>query len=283
LLHVLYCGEDGQLHTWQQELPFSQYTELDKDHSAYAQSWILPILTGLELEQLPEQKLSIKAAIAAQYVIFDRVVLDITQDAYSPQRSVDVQLQELKLPIRLDCVQQQVSLSQQLPVEMAQPLDVCYMYRHPHCTHEDDAAKIQMEGQFQLTYQDGDGNLQSAYAKAEGDWSLPSDDENTMHCRVCGSTQPVAVVGADSVELAVEQTVEAAAFAEKGMPMVVGLELGELIQPDPKRPSLILRRTADDSLWDIAKECSTTVEAIKKANQLADEPQRDTVLLIPIM
>ena len=73
------------------------------------------------------------------------------------------------------------------------------------------------------------------------------------------------------------QTVTAQKF-----PMLTGLKLGEIREKDPDRPSLILRRVGTDSLWQIAKQCGSTMEAIRKANGGEQELLPDTVLLIPI-
>jgi hypothetical protein len=64
--------------------------------------------------------------------------------------------------------------------------------------------------------------------------------------------------------------------------MVTGLEIGEINAADPGRPSLILRRAGNDSLWDIAKSSGSTMDAIRKANALEEEPNPAQMLLIPI-
>ena len=64
--------------------------------------------------------------------------------------------------------------------------------------------------------------------------------------------------------------------------MVTELTLGEEKQPDGDRPTLILRRVGNDSLWDIAKSTGSTVEAIMAANRLTDAPPPETMVLIPI-
>ena len=58
--------------------------------------------------------------------------------------------------------------------------------------------------------------------------------------------------------------------------------MGELRQPDSNRPSVILRRAGEDSLWQIAKTTGSTVDAIRSANALEQEPNPDRLLLIPI-
>ena len=59
-------------------------------------------------------------------------------------------------------------------------------------------------------------------------------------------------------------------------------ELGEEREPDGNRPSLILRRAGNQRLWDIAKESGSTMDAIRKANHLQEEPAPGQMLLIPV-
>ena len=73
------------------------------------------------------------------------------------------------------------------------------------------------------------------------------------------------------------------ATAGQGISMVTGLTLGEKAEPDPGRPSLILRRSRGEQLWDIAKTSGSTVEAIRKANGLTNEPEDGKMLLIPVV
>ena len=77
-------------------------------------------------------------------------------------------------------------------------------------------------------------------------------------------------------------TVELTGSARQGITMVTALELGELRQPDPNRPSLILRRVGNEKLWDIAKRTGSTVSAIRDANHLTEDPETHKILLIPI-
>jgi hypothetical protein len=77
--------------------------------------------------------------------------------------------------------------------------------------------------------------------------------------------------------------VELCATSEKGLSMVTAMELGQLQQPDPDRPSLLLRRTDSSDLWTKAKSCGSTVSAIMQANGLLQEPEQGRMLLIPVL
>ena len=64
--------------------------------------------------------------------------------------------------------------------------------------------------------------------------------------------------------------------------MLTGMELGEMRPKNPEQPSLILRRADHSRLWDIAKKSGSTMDAIRRANALAGEPEPGQMLLIPI-
>ena len=70
--------------------------------------------------------------------------------------------------------------------------------------------------------------------------------------------------------------------AGKGLPMVTGLELGEVQSKNPAAPSLIIHRADGGRLWDIAKRSGAKVESIRNANALTGEPVPGQLLLIPV-
>ena len=49
-LHLQYWAEDGSICSWDFEVPFSQYTDLDDTYDDGATVEIMPVVTGLELE-----------------------------------------------------------------------------------------------------------------------------------------------------------------------------------------------------------------------------------------
>ena len=65
--------------------------------------------------------------------------------------------------------------------------------------------------------------------------------------------------------------------------MITGLEAGEMEASDPKRPSVILRKPGEKSLWELAKEHGSSAEAIREANGLQEEPDETRMLLIPVL
>ena len=93
---------------------------------------------------------------------------------------------------------------------------------------------------------------------------------------------PMISFDEDAVNLSAGMEMTVSVFSQQGMDVITAIEYGEKNQPDPQRPSLILRKASDERLWDIAKECRSTVDAIKRANKLTEEPKYDQMLLVPV-
>ena len=281
MLHMLYMG-DGKLYVWEQEIPFSQFADLEREYGPNAGAQITPVLTDLELEKL-EDRLLLKAAAAAQYVICDRVMVELAEDAYSPVRDVKPQLQELKLPRRLEQTVTEMSVRQPIKADVGQIVDVCWMPDHPQYQQSGDVAELNLPGQFQMLYRDDTGALQWGAVRYDQQVQIPSDSGTALDGSILPEGLPQGMLQADGAELSAAFRLETAAYAREGQRMLCGLEMGEVRQPDPGRPSLILRRFDDSGLWTFAKNCGSTVEAIRKANGLETEPENGRMLLIPVI
>lgn len=281
-LHLLYAGEEGSLHTWDGETAFSQYTELDRGYSTNAQARLRLQPTALELDRGETGRLHLKCGIAAQYVISDRELVEVVEDAYSPARPVEIRQQELILPVLLDTQEQVMAFSQSVKAEGQREIDTQVFWDHPVCRQQGDNMQAEAAAQYQVLYQDENGTLQSASGRFESYWELPSDRENRTAVSLDMPELPKTVFSADGGELAGSVGMQALVTAEQGLPMVTALQWGELTEPDPARPGVILRRLGESRLWDVAKECGSTVDAIWEANKLQQEPEPDRMLLIPV-
>lgn len=282
-LHLVYRDPEGRIVPWDTEIPFSQYTELDGNYSDSASASILPIVTAMELERDENGGLLLKCGIAAQYVICDRVLVDTVEDAYSPFRVTELQTHSAALPARLDIQQEGVRFQGNWSAENATLLDAVLYCEHPEIVHNGDRAQLRLPGRFQLLYTDEEGMLQGCSVKAEAKWETEAAQDSHIRalCRPEGQWQ--AAPGVNGIELAQEWKAVMETFSDGELTMVSGLRLGELQEADPMRPALVLRRAGRDRLWDIAKDCGSTVEAIEKANGLTQMPDDDRMLLIPIL
>lgn len=282
-LHVLYISEEGQLHSWDFELPFSQYEELEADPTGEAQADILMAVTNLDLTLDAEGHIRLKCGLAAQYLVDDRVMLELAEDAYSPRRTVEMQNDLLDLPVQLDSRSENIYGEQTLPVDANVVVDAVFLPDYPRQRRMDSGIQLECPGQFQILYYGTDGSLQSAQARWEGNQCIAAHEDSRLYTNIQPVGHPSVTSVDGGIKLETELRLEHRTQSSRGMRMLSGLKLGELREPDPARPSVILRRAGKKRLWDIAKEGGSTVEAIRSVNQLQEEPTEDRMLLIPVV
>lgn len=283
LLHILYRTEEGAFHSWDFEIPFSQYTELEQDYGNEAQVEIFPVVTSLEMENGEQGRLRLKAGLSGQYVLYDSKDMAVVEDAYSPDRTVTVKTEDVEMPAVLDRQSQQIRAEQTAPFGGSRIADVAFYPGNCRKQRNMDAVDVEMPAVFQVLYYDSEGILQAGSAHWQGDMSFGLAESAQMDA-LCGpSGKPQASGGEDSTVLRSDVMLNTLSFTDQKMPMVSAIVVGEATQKDPARPSLILRRAGHESLWDLAKKNGSTVDAIRKANDLQGDPDPDKMLLIPVL
>lgn len=280
-LHVLYRGADGQLHTWDYELPISQYADLDKEYDADAAVEVLPAVTNLELD-LVEGQMRLKAGLTGQYMVYERPIVELVEDAYSPIRQVETKTEDLSIPAVLDTLESTMRVEQSLEFDGGNMIDLAF---YPDDTQQhmgDDGMETRLPGVFQLLMMDRDGQLQSTNAYWEETDSVLANPNSQVQTTVLPEGVPQAMINSGGVSMQADLHIRHRVLNTEPMQAVTGLVLGEEKPKDPQRPSLILRRAGEESLWDIAKATGTTVEDICKANRLDGQIEKDRMLIIPV-
>jgi hypothetical protein len=273
-LYVLYQDESGRLQSWDGEVPFSQFADLEGDYEDDVDAQILPAVTNLELDVGDDGNLHLKAGLTGQYIVFDHPVIEAVEDAYSPQRQVMPIMQPLTIPMVLDRRCETIRLEE--PVSgPGQTVDVYCTVEHPQSCH----GEMEVCGTFQVLRYDPDGMLQGQTLRTQNRWQMIADDSIRLSgcCVPAGNPQLMGSSAHADVQVMTE------AVAGQGMSVVTGLTLGEKAEPDPDRASVILRRAGAERLWDLAKRYGSTMDAICRANHLTGEPEAERMLLIPVL
>lgn len=281
-LHVVYRGQDGQLYSFDEEIPFSQFAELEGEYDADAMLRMLPAVTGLELELGEDGRLHMKAGLTGQYVIYDRTPVELVQDAYSPVRTVTPQLDTLQLPVVLEELSRTVDAEKNVQAEGSRMVNVTFCPRQPRVSPNGDGVTLELDGQFQMLYYDMEGALQCLSSGWEEQLPMEADGNSTVEVTVMPTGSSTGGLGSDAL-LRGSVRLDTLTGTRQGMPMVMGLEMTEQHEPDPQRPSLIVRSVGEGSLWELAKKTGSTVDAIRKANNLQQEPEDSQLLLIPVL
>lgn len=280
-LHVLYRSDGGQLHSWDFEVPFSQYADLRSEYGSDARMEIALMPTALELDLRENGNLDMKAGMTAQYLITDKEPLTLVEDAYSPAWDLSISQEDLTPPVVLENRRENLYGEQTISAAANLAADVQFLPDFPRQRRTENGVELENSGQFQLLYYGEDGRLQGATARWTGPQTIPAH-ENSQIIAVPMKPEAQAIVGNGKIQVKMELPMELTATTKQNIPMVTGVELGQRRQPDPNRPSLILRRAGDCRLWDIAKASNSTMEAIRKANGLSGEPAPEQMLLIPV-
>lgn len=280
-LHVLYESEEGQLHSWDFDLPFSQFADLDGSYSADAQTDVLLCPNNLELEVDDEGHFRLKCAIVGQYLVDDLQKIEVVEDAYSPKQELELQREMLELPVILESRRENLYGEQTIPAEADIAADVRMLTEYPRVRRMGERVEMEMPATFQILYYGENGILQSATGRWNGQLSIPADESSQISAMPIPG-MPQAVPGNGSIGVSAELPVQMFTTTSQGIPVVTGLNIGQPRSLDGNRPALILRRAGEDRLWDIAKVSGSTVDAIRRANGLETEPAPDQMLLIPV-
>ena len=281
-LHLVYCCREGRIRTQDFELPFSQFADLEGEYGNDARTDIMMGTTSLELDLSDEGQLRLKCGLLAQYLVSDRTMLELVEDGYSPCRTVSIRQEPLILPAILDEGQERITAEASAAGVNGQVADVSFLPDFPRMMQNGEQIDLELPGVFQILYYGEDGALQSAAARWEGHWNQSAGEDSVMQARLQPVGRPQVMPGNDAAEIRADVMMKTRTSSQQGLPMVTGLDVGEIQEPDPNRPSLILCRMDADQLWDMAKRCHSTVDAIRQINGIQDEPAPNQMLLIPV-
>lgn len=282
ILKCLYLTEDGMLRRWEAELPFSQFCQLDGEYGSDAQAEVVLTVTGLETELTSEGILRVKCSLVGQYVVDERETLEIVEDAFDLEREVTPVREELHLPAVLECRTERISTEVSIAAEAEEILACTFWPDFPEVGTSDTGSLIRLSGQFRMLYTRRDGTVETSVSRWEDTMDFPGDGENRVLADAVSVGSAHAVMHSGEVTLSAEVSVVLRSISTRGIPMVTAMEMGEMRQKDPGRPSLILRRAAGESLWTLARTYGTTQAQIQKENDLEKEPEYGQMLLIPI-
>lgn len=280
-LHVLYRSTGGQIHGWDFEVPFSQFVELRGEYGSEARMELALMPTVLELELGEGGDLQMKGGIVAQYVITDKQPITLVEDAYSPNRELSFQQEDISPQVLLENRRETIYGEQTIPIQADIIAEAQLLPDFPRQRPFEGGVNLEYPGQLQILYYGENGRLQASSARWNGEQTFQAAETAHMTAIPLGADIQ-ATAGNGRIQMKMELPVELSTSAIQCISMVTGLEVGQQKKQDPNRPSLILQRAGDLCLWDLAKRTGSTVEAIRRANGLEHEPAPDQMLLIPI-
>lgn len=279
---LLFIGQDSQPYSQVLEMPFAQYGELDRDYDKEASGSVTMAISNLETE-FSDDGIRIKCGLIAQYIVRENRLLQIAEDAYSPLRRVTPDIQMLQLPAILDRKQQWIEATRECNENVSQVVHTVFMPDHPTCYRDAEQLWLEFPGAFQMLYYDTDGVLQARTEPWSHTMTLPAADQSILQMSVGSEQQPNAVRQGEAMQLWGQMQMDMTTVANQQIPMVTALNIGPQKAMEENRPSLLLQRMGEEGLWNLAKASGSTVDAIRQANGLQDEPVPGQMLLIPVI
>lgn len=275
IITLLYLTDDGKIQQWNGSYPFGQYADLDREYDKDAALSMVMAVSALDTD-VSESGVRIKCGLVGQYVIFDRQILRVAEDAYIPGQRLDTAMETVTLPMVLDRTEEELCIPQFLPPEAGEVVDVTWLPDQPTQFREGNDMVNQINCLCQTLYYDLEGNLGCSTENRNEEWRFPLRDNSRSMVRL-SAMEPDEQQGQMRLKL------ETVSDAEQGIAMITDLLPGEKEGSDPLRPSVVLRCAGKRTLWDLAKGAGSTVELIQQVNQLEGEPDGETMLLIPVL
>ena len=280
-LHMLYRSEEGTLNFWDTEIPFSQYSDLEREHEVDSEASISPCVTSLELEQDENGTLHLKAGFVGQYVIYDTENICSMEDIYSYKRNIEPIVENIQIPAILDTQSSPLAAESHVSLEGSRIADLSFNPDRPAVRKEDTGVQVETAGYFQVLYWDLEGKLQCSTQYWSSSQNIPADSECQVRSMLAPSGRPRGNLNGGQGDFSSDMNARTVTWICQGIPVISGLEMGE---PEVRKgPSLIISKTGESSLWQLAKESGSTVDAIKTLNHLEEEPEGDRILLIPVL
>lgn len=282
-VHAVCRYEDGELRAAQQSVPFSQLSDLDGSYGSDARTDIRMAVTSLESDMSQTGLIRLKCGLVAQYLVEDRHVLELVQDVYSPKRNVQIENSTLMLPVQLDEKVEYISVEQPISGQTGRVVDSRFYSDFPRRKAVGSNTELETTGRFQVLSYNEEGALQGLSSRWEGNTQLQADEACSLLVTVKPSGKTQTMTSADGISLSTQLQMVICCGKMEQLPMVTGVELGELQEADPSRPSVILVNGAGEPLWDIAKQSNSTVDAIRAVNDLEGDIAPEGMILIPVI
>ena len=278
-LQAVYLCTDGRIHSYETDIPISQYTQLEQEYSPEAWLRLIPEVSELELEKTDPTRLRLKGAVVGQYSVWEKQKVEAVTDAYSNRRHVEMQITCVSFPALIadETIEQTVCCH--VPASVTDAVAYNMWMGQPIVKGGEMEPSAYLEGSGQVLYYE-DGNL-CAESKMWDD-GVALSGKNRLQPVMYIQGYPVLKADADGIGLSQDISILAADICDTELKVVSGVTLGDLQKPDPSRPSLVLCSAGDKSLWQLAKECGSTVDLICKANDLEEKPEPNKILVIPV-
>ena len=282
---MLYLTQENTFGTWEQQLPFSQFCELEDDAGdGEAQTSVLVTNAELEPDGGDGRRFLLTVSVLAQCVVSEARQVELCEDAYATEGSFEPEWQAYEPDCRLDSQTLRAALQGMLPGAVRAVVAAGFYPDCPDVQRTDAGVRVTVPVNVNLLYLDEQGQPQGLQGKAEAVCETALSPDGV--CRVSAALSPDSFVspGAGGAEVHGGAAVRVSAYAGQKLRNLSGGTLGEEKRDRKDRPSVVVLLSRErQPLWDLARKYRTTEKAIRQANHLEGaETEPGELLLIPM-
>ena len=285
-VHALYTGEDEELCTYDWNIPFSQYAELERELDEGDLRTELS-MTSAEAEpdsQFGSRRLIVSANLLAQCTVFQVQNVSVIEDAFCTDADFAPTWEEWSLTGILDQQEFRETTTAESEQQAQRIVDAWILPDEAGMQRIDGQMQIELPISCSVLYFDTDGNLQGRTLRPTV--RMQTDIAENAQCNVAqvSGGELFCAAGNSGISLRLPVRVSVDSFAEQTIRAVSGGEITPTEQTAQRRPAVLLRLTdREESLWEIAKSCRADMRLITAANELnGGTVPAGTLLLIPM-
>ena len=281
-IHLVYLTSEGKIETQNFTIPFSQFQELEQIHDSESDLAVQLLVTALDTEISDTGNTEFKIGMVAQYVVYHCQNVITVEDTYSLSNEISCHMEDISAPAVLETGKESIPAALTAEMDAECILDSVFYPNPATVAESEEGTEIGCSGSFQILYRDTENKLQCGWYFWNCEKQIPRLPCGRISAEINSAEGALCTSSGGTVDMHAGVILTVIREADCGIRAVCGLDIGEKLETDPMRPSLILRRLGDSSLWELAKKYRTTREAIQKENALEGEPDSAQILLIPI-
>lgn len=293
-LQILYrpVSDGGKVlpETMEYRLPISQIMDVEgAQEQSICQVSFEPADLSVTLKNEGsdgEEKLSLAAQLLAKAFVWSEQTLTLTQDCYSTGYACDHTAAAMELPQMLSALEErrQQKMTVELPEEAVGEILALWAQTET-CEMDDGAAELISKLTLHLLACDGEGT--PLYFERPLELRLPVTlSEEEMLLDPAAQLEGVSFTrSGEQLEITCEMRFAGRKCIGRQVSAVTEIMVDET-RPNPERSAAltIFFGRKGESVWDIARQYSTSMEAVMEENALADEIlDENRMLMIPMI
>lgn len=285
-VHALYEAENEELYTHDWSIPFSQYAELERELDEGDLRTDLTMTTA-EAEpdsQFGSRRLIISANVLAQCTVFCVQNVNVIEDAFCTDAELTPTWEEWSMTGILDRQEFRETATAESEQQAQRIVDAWMLPDEAGMQRSGDSMQIELPISCSVLYIDTDGKLQGRTLRPSV--RMETQIAENVQCSVTqvSGGELFCSAGNGGISMRVPVRVGVDSFAEHNIRAVSGGEITPSEYNASRRPAVLLRLTdREESVWEIAKSCHTSMQLITAANDLSGSSvPAGTLLLIPM-